>query len=38
VAQSLRGFAYLSAYGCKTVEEAIAYRDFSQREGDADLA
>ncbi len=21
VAQSLRGFAYLSAYGCKTVEE-----------------
>ena len=39
IAQSLRGFAYLSAYGCKTVEEAIAYRDnFSQREGDADLA
>lgn len=34
VAQSLRGFAYLSAYGCKTVEEAIAYRaSFSQREG-----
>lgn len=34
VAQSLRGFAYLSAYGCKTVEEAIAYREnFSQREG-----
>lgn len=34
VAQSLRGFAYLAAYGCKTVEEAIAYRDnFSQREG-----
>lgn len=34
IAQSLRGFAYLSAYGCKTVEEAIAYRDnFSQREG-----
>src|SRR5690606_2585541 len=33
VAQSLRGFAYLSAYGCKTVEEAIAYRaNFSQRE------
>ncbi|WP_404769318.1 phage tail sheath subtilisin-like domain-containing protein, partial [Enterobacter hormaechei] len=32
VAQSLRGFAYLSAYGCKTVEEAIAYRaNFSQR-------
>ncbi|MGQ3904571.1 phage tail sheath protein [Mixta calida] len=34
VAQSLRGFAYLSAYGCKTVEEAIAYRaNFNQREG-----
>ncbi|MGD8163423.1 phage tail sheath protein [Pantoea sp. FN0307] len=34
VAQSLRGFAYLSSYGCKTVEEAIAYRaNFSQREG-----
>ncbi len=34
VAQSLRAFAYLSAYGCKSVEEAIAYRaNFSQREG-----
>lgn len=34
VAQSLRGFAYLSAYGCQSVEEAIAYRaNFSQREG-----
>lgn len=34
VAQSLRGFAYISAYGCKTVQEAIAYRaNFSQREG-----
>jgi len=34
VAQSLRGFSYLTAYGCKTVEEAIAYRaNFSQREG-----
>lgn len=34
VAQSLRGFAYLSAYGCKTVAEAIAYREnFSRREG-----
>lgn len=33
VTQSLRSFAYLSAYGCKTVEEAIAYRaNFSQRE------
>jgi hypothetical protein len=27
VAQSLHGFAYLSAYGYKTVEEAIAYRE-----------
>ena len=29
------GFAYLSAYGCKTtVQEAITYREnFSQREG-----
>ncbi|MCU5773063.1 phage tail sheath protein [Erwiniaceae bacterium BAC15a-03b] len=34
VAQSLRAFAYISAYGCKTLEEAIAYRaNFSQREG-----
>nr|WP_314426914.1 phage tail sheath protein [uncultured Erwinia sp.] len=34
VAQSLRGFAYLSAWGCKTMEEVITYRDnFSQREG-----
>ncbi len=34
MAQSLRGFAYLSAYGCKTVQEAITYREnFSQREG-----
>ena len=34
VAQSLRAFAYLSAYGCKTMQEAIAYRaNFSQREG-----
>ncbi|EGM7416066.1 hypothetical protein IIP37_001141 [Escherichia coli] len=34
VAQRLRGFAYLSAYGCKTVQEAITYREnFSQREG-----
>lgn len=33
VAQSLRAFAYLSAYGCKTVSDAIAYREnFSQRE------
>lgn len=33
IAQSLRAFAYLSAYGCKTVSEAIAYREnFSQRE------
>ncbi|MGP2485666.1 phage tail sheath protein [Pantoea ananatis] len=34
VAQSLRAFAYISAYGCKTVSEVIAYRtNFSQREG-----
>lgn len=34
VAKSLRGFAYLSAYGCKTVEEVLTYREnFSQREG-----
>lgn len=34
VAQSLRGFAYLAAHGCKTVTEALAYRkNFSQREG-----
>ncbi|CAI2449591.1 Phage tail sheath protein [Serratia proteamaculans] len=33
IAQSLRGFAYLSAYGCKTVADAIDYRkNFSQRE------
>ncbi|MCI4223087.1 phage tail sheath protein [Dickeya dianthicola] len=33
VAQSLRAFAYVSAYGCKTVADAIAYRgNFSQRE------
>lgn len=33
VAQSLRAFAYVSAYGCKTKEEATAYRkQFSQRE------
>lgn len=34
VALSLCGFAYLSAYGWKTLEEAITYREnFSQREG-----
>ncbi|MEG0233197.1 MAG: phage tail sheath protein [Hafnia sp.] len=33
IAQQLRGFAYVSAYGCKTIEEVIAYREnFSQRE------
>ncbi|WP_416261791.1 phage tail sheath protein [Gibbsiella quercinecans] len=33
VAQSLRAFAYLNAYGCKTVSEAMAYRkNFNQRE------
>lgn len=33
IARKLRGFAYVSAWGCKTVAEAIAYRDqFSARE------
>ena len=33
IAQQLRGFAYVSAYGCKTIEEVIAYREnFGQRE------
>ncbi len=33
VAQSLRAFAYVSAHGCETLEEAIAYRNnFGQRE------
>jgi len=33
VAQDLRAFAYLSAYGCKNIEEVMAYREnFSQRE------
>lgn len=33
VAQSLRGFAYASAFGCKTIEEVLEYRkNFSQRE------
>ena len=33
IAQKLRGFAYLSAFGCKTKEEVTAYRaGFSQRE------
>lgn len=33
VAQKLRGFAYLSAYGCKNKEEAVKYREkFGQRE------
>ncbi|GAB7259967.1 MULTISPECIES: phage tail sheath protein [Dickeya] len=33
IAQSLRAFAYVSAHGCKTVADAIAYRgNFSQRE------
>ncbi|MEL5655440.1 phage tail sheath protein [Serratia ureilytica] len=31
--QQLRAFGYISAYGCKSISEAIAYRDnFSQRE------
>lgn len=33
IAQKLRGFAYVSAHGCKTKEEAVAYqKKFSQRE------
>ncbi|WAT01041.1 phage tail sheath protein [Rouxiella chamberiensis] len=33
VCQQLRAFGYISAWGCKTLSEAIAYRDnFSQRE------
>ena len=33
IAQQLRAFAYVSAYGCKTISEAMAYREnFSQRE------
>jgi phage tail sheath protein FI len=33
ICQQLRAFGYISAYGCKTISEAIAYRDnFSQRE------
>ncbi|MBC8949613.1 MULTISPECIES: phage tail sheath protein [Xenorhabdus] len=33
VAQKLKAMAYISAYGCKTIEEVIRYRDyFSQRE------
>lgn len=33
LAQQLRGFAYLSAYGCETKEEATAYREnFGARE------
>lgn len=34
VAQKLRAYGYISAYGCKTVEDVLAYRkNFSQREG-----
>ncbi|MBH2560685.1 phage tail sheath protein [Serratia ureilytica] len=33
ICQQLRAFGYISAHGCKTVQEAIRYRDnFSQRE------
>ncbi|CVC03272.1 Phage tail sheath protein [Serratia marcescens] len=33
VCQSLRAFGYVSAWGCKTISEAIAYRkNFGQRE------
>ncbi len=37
VAQSLRGFAYLSAYGCKTVTEVLEWRHKAiQRSGASD--
>ncbi|NKI76025.1 phage tail sheath protein [Dickeya sp. CFBP 2040] len=33
ICQSLRAFGYVSAYGCKTLSDAIKYRDnFNQRE------
>ncbi|MHC9060023.1 phage tail sheath subtilisin-like domain-containing protein [Pantoea sp. y20] len=33
IAEKLRAFAYIGAYGCKTIAEAKAYRDtFAQRE------
>ncbi|MEL5501741.1 phage tail sheath protein [Serratia marcescens] len=33
ICQQLRAFGYISAFGCKSISEAIAYRDnFSQRE------
>ena len=33
ICQQLRAFGYISAYGCKSISEAIAYRhNFSQRE------
>ncbi|WP_145551765.1 phage tail sheath protein [Yersinia mollaretii] len=33
ICQKLRAFGYISAYGCKTISEAMLYRDnFSQRE------
>ncbi|MEL5668758.1 phage tail sheath protein [Serratia ureilytica] len=33
ICQQLRAFGYISAYGCKSISEAIVYRDnFSQRE------
>ncbi|AXA54724.1 phage tail sheath protein [Pseudomonas thivervalensis] len=33
IAQQLRGFAYVTAWGCKTKEEVVAYRDnFGARE------
>ncbi|CDL80371.1 Major tail sheath protein XnpS1 of the Xenorhabdicin, a R-type bacteriocin (fragment) [Xenorhabdus cabanillasii JM26] len=33
IAQQLRAMAYISAYGCKTISQAIRYRDnFNQRE------
>ncbi|SAI47501.1 Phage tail sheath protein [Bordetella ansorpii] len=33
IAQKLRGFSYVNAWGCKTIEEVAAYREtFGQRE------
>lgn len=33
ICQQLRAFGYISAYGCKTVSDALKYREnFSQRE------
>ncbi|KFB88191.1 hypothetical protein CR62_06280 [Serratia grimesii] len=31
ICQQLRAFGYISAYGCKSISEAIAYRDNFRR-------